>query len=58
MFFRQREKRAAVPQVIAVVEFDMQKMRVLFLFGREAIRERMQEMEHSRDHEAELTGSA
>jgi hypothetical protein len=46
MFFGQREKQAAVvPQVLALVEFDMQKMRVRFLLTREAIKERLQELE-------------
>ena len=58
MFFSQGEKPVAEPYVIALVELDMQNRRVLFLFGREAIRERMQEMEHSRDHAAKHTGSA
>jgi hypothetical protein len=58
MFSSQREKRAAVPHVVALVEFDMQKMRVRFFLAREAIRERMLELEHPRSHEAKLTGSA
>jgi len=33
----------------------MQKMRVRFLLAREAIRKRMQELEHPRDHEANPT---
>jgi len=46
MFFGQREKQVAVQHVVALVEFDMQKMRVRFLLTHEAIKERMQELEH------------
>jgi hypothetical protein len=31
MFFGQREKQVAVHHIVALVEFDMQKMRVRFL---------------------------
>jgi hypothetical protein len=51
MLSGQHEERATVPQVVALVEFDMQKMRVRFLLAREAIRERMRELEHPRDDE-------
>jgi len=43
--------------VLALVEFDMKKMRVRLLLAPEAIRERMQELEHSTDDEAKLTRS-
>jgi hypothetical protein len=46
MFFGQREKQVAVHHIVALVEFDMQKMRVRFLLTREAIKERMQELAH------------
>ena len=49
MFFGQREKQAAVHHVVALVEFDIQKMRVRFLLIREAIKERMQELEHPQE---------
>ena len=49
MFFGQREKQVAVHHIVALVEFDMQKMRVRFLLTREAIKERMQELEHSQE---------
>jgi len=49
MFTIQREKRAE-PHIIALVEFDMQKMRVRLVLAPEAIRERMQELEHAKDH--------
>ena len=52
MFNRQREKWAD-PHVIALVEFDMQNMRVRIILAREAIRERMRELEHPRDHHVE-----
>ena len=37
-------------QVIAVVELDMHRMRVRLILRREAIRERMRELEHPSDH--------
>jgi hypothetical protein len=52
MFSGQREKCVAEPHVIALVEFDMQKMRVRLLLPREAIRERMEELEHPVDRRA------
>ena len=45
MFASQREKRAD-PQIIAIVELDLQKLRVRIVLAREAIRERLQELEH------------
>jgi len=36
--------------VIALVELDMQKMRVRIVLAREAIRERMRDLEHPTDH--------
>jgi hypothetical protein len=38
------------PHIIALVELDMQKMRVRIVLAREAIRQRMQELEHPKDH--------
>jgi hypothetical protein len=35
-------------QVIALVEFDMREMRVRFVLAREAIKERMRELDHAR----------
>jgi len=58
MFFKQRDEPAAVPQVLALVEFDVQTMRVRFLLSHEAIRERMQELEHPRDRGTKPSGSA
>jgi len=52
MFNRQREKWADT-HVIALVEFDMQNMRVRIILAREAIRERMRELEHPTDHHGE-----
>jgi hypothetical protein len=49
MFFGQREKPVAVHHIVALVEFDIQKMRVRFLLTREAIKERMQELEHPQE---------
>jgi hypothetical protein len=42
MFTSQRED----PHIIALVELDMQKLRVRFVLAREAIREQMRELEH------------
>jgi hypothetical protein len=36
--------------IIALVELDMQKMRLRIILAREAIRERMRELEHPSDH--------
>jgi len=52
MFSSQREEFVAAPHVIALVEIDMRKMRVRLLLAHEAIRERMQELEHPMDHRA------
>ena len=57
MFSSQRKECVAVPHVIALVEVDMQKMRVRLLLAREAIRERMEELEHPVDHRAQPTVS-
>ena len=37
-------------QIIALVELDLPKMRVRIVLAREAIRERMLELEHSTEH--------
>jgi len=52
MFTSQREKWAE-PDIIALVELDIPKMRLRFVLAREAIRERMRELEHTRDHRRE-----
>jgi len=57
MFTSQPEKWAD-PHIIALVELDMQKMRVRFVLAREAIRERLRELEHPRDHHGERQGIA
>lgn len=44
MFVSQPEKWAD-PYIIAVVELDVQKMRVRIVLAREAIRERLRELE-------------
>jgi hypothetical protein len=44
----QRKKYEAA-DIIALVELDMQKMRVRIVLEREAIRERMRELEHPTD---------
>jgi hypothetical protein len=53
MFSSQREEWVAEPHVIALVEIDMQKVLVRLLLAREAIRERMEELEHPGDHRAQ-----
>jgi hypothetical protein len=55
MFTSQRKNRPE-PNIIALVELDMQKMRLRFVLAREAIRERMRELEHPRDHHGERQG--
>jgi len=55
MFTSQREKWAE-PHIIALVELDMQKMRVRFVLAREAIRERMRELERPKDRYGERQG--
>jgi hypothetical protein len=45
----QREK-CEDAHIIAVVELDMQKMRVRIVLAQKAIRERMRELEHPADH--------
>jgi hypothetical protein len=50
MFGSQREKWADPqdPQIIALVELDMKKMRVRIVLAREAIKERLRELEYPR----------
>jgi len=55
MFTRQRENWAE-PDIVALVELDMRKMRLRFVLAREAIRERMRELEHPGDHHGERQG--
>jgi hypothetical protein len=52
MFTSHREKWVDA-DIIALVELDMQRMRVRFVLTREAIRERMRELEHPRGHQGE-----
>ena len=49
MFTRQHETWEDV-HIIALVELDMQKMRVRIVLAREAIRERMRELDNPTDH--------
>lgn len=46
MFTSQREKWEDL-QIIALVELDMQKMRVHIAFSRDTIRERLRELQHA-----------
>lgn len=48
--FTSRHENRVVPEVIALVELDLQKMQVRFVLAREAIRERLRELEHAADH--------
>ena len=42
------------PQIVSLVELDMQKMRVHIVLSRDAIRERLRELEHPRER---ITGN-
>jgi hypothetical protein len=53
MFASRRENRA-VPEIVALVELDVQKMRVRFVLARDAIRVRLRELEHAGDHHEKL----
>jgi len=55
MFTRQREEWAD-SDIIALVEFDMKRMRVRIVFAPEAIGERLRELQHPRDHHREHEG--
>ena len=46
MLTGQREKWSDDPQIIAIVELDMQKLRFRIVLAREAIQERLRELEH------------
>ena len=52
MFASQREKFKD-PHIIALVELDIRKMRVRIVLAQEAIRERLRELEHFKDHHGE-----
>lgn len=49
MFASRREN--PVPEIVALVELDVQKMRVRFVLAREAIRVRLRELEHAGNHQ-------
>ena len=49
MFISQPEE-SADSHIIALVELDMQKMRFRAVLAREAITERIRELEHSKNH--------
>jgi len=48
MFGSQRNKPEE-PHIIAIVELDLQKIRLRIVLAREAIKERLRELEHSSD---------
>ncbi len=48
-----RREEWADSHIIALVELDLQKMRVRFVLAREAIRERLRELEDPKDHHGE-----
>ena len=52
--FTSRNESRTLPEVIALVELDLQKMRVRFVLAREAIRERLRELEQAVDHYGEV----
>jgi len=52
MFTSQREK-CTDPHIIALVELDMQKMRVRIVLAPEAVRERLRELEYPMDYHGE-----
>jgi hypothetical protein len=49
--FASRRENQAVPEIIALVELDVQKMRVRFVLAREAIRVRLRELEYAGNHQ-------
>ena len=55
MFSSQRKKWTDL-QVIALLELDMRARRVRIVLAREAIRERLQELDHAGDHHEERLG--
>lgn len=57
MFLRQRQDEPPAQDVIVIVEFDLQKMQVRFLWSPDAIRERMLELEHPLAPGLEATGA-
>jgi hypothetical protein len=57
MFTSQREKKSA-PRIVALVELDMPKMRVHIVLSRDAIRERLQELEYPLAPPRELQAGA
>ena len=52
--FASRRKNRAVPEIVALVELDVQTMRVRFVLAGEAIRERLRELEHAGNHHQKL----
>jgi hypothetical protein len=56
MFNSQRKKWTDL-QVVALLELDMQERRVRIVLAREAIRERLQELEYSGDRKQERLGT-
>lgn len=55
MFTGQREKHAD-PDIVALVELDIHKMRVRIVLAREAISERLRELEQPRNRHGEGQG--
>jgi hypothetical protein len=50
MFSSRGESWADPHSIIALVELDLQKMRVRIVLAREAIRGRLKELEHAKGH--------
>jgi hypothetical protein len=55
MFSSQREQWAE-PQIVAIVELDTPKKRVRIVLAREAIRQRLRELEHLTARQGETQG--
>ena len=56
--FSSQSEQWGEPQIIAIVELDTQKMRVRIVLAREAIRQRLQELEHLTARQGEPQGIA
>jgi hypothetical protein len=54
MFSSRGESWADPHNIIALVELDLQKMRVRIVLAREAIRGRLKELEHAKGHHGQM----
>ena len=53
-----RLEKYADSRIVALVELDMQKMRVSFILARDAVKERLRELKHPRDNPQNPPSSA